>query len=364
MNDSETAARLTPLFNRSADGSFQLPPDGWFHLVPKGRFPILDPSAQSDAPIKERIMMQVVDDRAVTLMLNRFAEEAKGENFPGLLIDYDHFSYDLDKPSVAAGWVKELKNRENGIWGRIEWTPKGQQSLTDGEYRFVSPVWDHADTEPVRNREVRPKRLETFGLVNKPNLRGMVPLSNRDLTARSGSASEGPETKQMKQVSTKLGLSPDASEEAVLAAVTKLMNRATEVETENGTLKIEIKDLSEAQIESDLEKFKNRFKPENKDKVRAMLLKNRAGTIELLEATEAPVIPATPAGAKGGKMLNRKEASTPEGGEATPQDGKVRASKIESLAGEYKMKNRCSLGEAYDAVERMNPELFQEEEAK
>lgn len=357
---------LTPLFNRAADGTFKLPEDGWFHLVPKGRFPIAGP---------EGPMVQVIDDRAVERMLNRFAEEAKAPNFPGILIDYDHFSYDLDKSSVAAGWVRELKNRENGIWGRIEWTPKGQQSLKDGEYRFVSPVWDGRDVEVLAgraNKEVRPVRVETFGLVNKPNLRGMVPLSNRDLSGREVPATDGPEKKQMKQVSAKLGLQPDASEEAVLAAVTKFMNRAAEAdgfETKVKTLEKENEGLKTGQVEAALEKYRNRFKPEKREAWKNRLSADYAGAVELLE--EMTPIGGGANGAPGGralpgKMLNRAEASTP--GSRGAEDGTnlnatQRAAKIENLAGEYKMKNRCSTREAYDAVERSNPELFAKEEA-
>jgi phage I-like protein len=348
---------LTPLFNRSADGSFKLPEDGWFHLVPKGVFPIVDPENP------KAVLKQVVDDQALERMLNRFSEDATVPNFPGLLVDFDHFSYDSDKSSEAAGWVVKLENRSNGLWGQVKWTPKGEQAVKDGAYRFISPVWGKREAEKLTNSNFRPARLESLGLTNQPNLRGMVPLSNRDLAVREVPAPESPDNKTMKQVSAKLGLQPDASEDAVLAAVTKLMNRSTELEATNATLTTENEGLKKDQVELALDKYKNRFKPEKRDAWKNRLTEDYAGAVEILD--EMPEAGPAKAGNQtsangGGKMLNRKEASTPEDKEGKPTDNKARAAKIETLASDYKLKNRCTLGEAYDAVERLHPELFQE----
>jgi phage I-like protein len=355
---------LTPLFNRSADGSFKLPEDGWFHLVPKGVFPIVDPENP------KAVLKQVVDDQALERMLNRFSEDATVPNFPGLLVDFDHFSYDSDKSSEAAGWVVKLENRSNGLWGQVKWTPKGEQAVKDGAYRFISPVWGKREAEKLTNSNFRPARLESLGLTNQPNLRGMVPLSNRcypqgakpeALSGAPGASAN--EQNKMKKVAEYLGLSPDAAEDAVLAEVTKLKNRNTTLETENGTLKNRNTELSASQVELALDKYKNRFKPEKRDAWKNRLTEDYAGALEILE--EMPEAGPAKAGNQtsangGGKMLNRKDASTPEDKEGKPTDNKARAAKIETLASDYKLKNRCTLGEAYDAVERLHPELFQE----
>ena len=44
-------------------------------------------------------------------MVNRFNEEARAENFAGLLVDFDHFSLDGEKRSEAAGWIVALEAR-------------------------------------------------------------------------------------------------------------------------------------------------------------------------------------------------------------------------------------------------------------
>jgi hypothetical protein len=169
-----------PILNRDAARDAR---DGWYHIVPKGKF-LHKPSG----------LMQVLDETAHVAIVNRFEEDAKAANFGGLLIDEEHFSYDDGKRSAAYGWIKELtverehptlnahrstSNKAAGVWAKIQWTSEGKKAVEDGIYRFISPVFLPGDVEKVANKEIRPKRLDSAGLTNNPNLRGMVPLSNR-----------------------------------------------------------------------------------------------------------------------------------------------------------------------------------------
>lgn len=220
---------LRPLLNR--DGA--LPGDGWFHLVPIGEFPHADSGK-----------VQVIDADAIAAMLNRFAEEAKHPNFGGLLIDQDHFSYDLDKPSESYGWVKELANREDGIWGRIEFSDLGEQAVKNRRYKFVSPVfWPAREIEKLEGNKVRPRRIDSFGLTNNPNFKGMVPFTNRADASAPAEDQNQPPKHNMKQVAQRLGLSADASEDSILAALDKLSNRATSAEASVTTLTGEVTEL-------------------------------------------------------------------------------------------------------------------------
>ncbi|MGA0409906.1 MAG: hypothetical protein ACO3PR_17600, partial [Limisphaerales bacterium] len=74
--------------------TFSLPEDGWYQLAPLGEFPHGDSG-----------LVQVVDAAACEAMATRFVEEAKGDNFAGVLIDFDHFSLDSGSRSEAAGWI-------------------------------------------------------------------------------------------------------------------------------------------------------------------------------------------------------------------------------------------------------------------
>jgi len=303
------AGLLTPIFNRDGGGKFQIPADGWYHLVPKGEFPI-----HIDIGGKEEKLIQVLDDKALTSFVNRFAAQATQGNFPGILIDQEHFSYDKTKSSEAYGWIKQIENRVDGIWGKIDWTDVGDSAVKSGRYRFVSPVWLPTQVEKISNRKIRPLQLDTAALTNTPNLKGMVPLSNRDAL----SFADNPETKnkgtKMKSVAAKLGLSAEASEEAILGAVEAIMNRATTAEgaltpmkTRAETAEGKLTTLEGQLVETTLDKYSNRFLKEKREGWKTAILANRETTVALLEGL--PIIGAAkPANA----YLNRNTAKTPE----------------------------------------------------
>jgi len=164
---------LKPITNRSGTDKFTLPKDGWIHIAPKGEYP--HPSG----------IIQVLDEESIEAMVNRFVEESKGENFPGLLLDFDHFSNDTKAPSAAAGWIENLENREDGLWAKIRWSKTGLASVEGGDYRLCSPVWNRSDCEDLGDNRFRPERLDRCALTNDPVLKGMKPVSNR-----SGSADD------------------------------------------------------------------------------------------------------------------------------------------------------------------------------
>lgn len=160
---------IATLFNRSNDGAFATPKDGWYQIVPKGEFPHNDSGK-----------LQVLDADALKSIVNRFNDEAKSENFPGILVDFDHFSTDPGKPSEAAGWIEQVENRTDGVWGKIRWSDVGLAAVSGGRYRLTSPVWNRKDCETLSGDRIRPMRLDSLALTNDPNMKGSVPLSNRD----------------------------------------------------------------------------------------------------------------------------------------------------------------------------------------
>ena len=87
----------TLILNRN----FELPADGWYHIAPLGEFP------HAAAGV-----VQVIDADACRAIVNAFRDQAAKPNFPGLLIDFDHFSLDRQKPSEAAGWISDVQFRE------------------------------------------------------------------------------------------------------------------------------------------------------------------------------------------------------------------------------------------------------------
>jgi phage I-like protein len=149
---------------------FQAAPDGWFQVTPLGAFS--HPSG----------VIQQIDAPALQSIVNRFDSEASSPNFPGLLVDFDHFSQDPQQPTAAAGWITKLDARPNGLWAQIRFSDLGQAALSGGRYRSLSPVWQASDCEKVDSQDgklIRPLRLDRVALTNDPNIKGMAPITNR-----------------------------------------------------------------------------------------------------------------------------------------------------------------------------------------
>jgi phage I-like protein len=260
---------------------FQPTADGWVHIAPKGTFP--HPNGT----------MQVLDSEACDAMLRAFNEEAKQPNFPGLLVDFDHFSHDPAQPTTAAGWIGALEHRDDGLHAQIRWSDLGHQALTGGRYRLSSPVWHRSDcdqwTAPLgpdgkQTVHLRPRRLDRLALTNDPNLPGLAPLSNRK--------EEGKKEKEKvptppfptnvilrREILQSLHLAGTATDGEITEA---LRRQAEELET----LRKRCGHLQEAQAEADLERFADVIV--NREVVRAQLVANREGTLALLQALRHP----------------------------------------------------------------------------
>ncbi|NDY57406.1 hypothetical protein G3N56_11705 [Desulfovibrio sulfodismutans] len=84
-----------------------------------------------------------------------------------LPIDYDHqllYSEKNGRPAPAAGWITDLDVREDGIWGRVEWTEAAAARLAAREYRYLSPVYRYLKHDGTVTR------IECAALTNIPNL--------------------------------------------------------------------------------------------------------------------------------------------------------------------------------------------------
>ncbi len=171
------------LFFALADGE---PPE-WIHLVPAGTFRGTDgrgPYTLADAAEAIRLSMQA------------------GK----LPIDENH-AIDLaapdGRPSPARGWIVGLEARDDGIWGRVEWTPAGKALMAEKAYRGISPA---LLTEEKTGRVVAVARAS---LTNNPNLNltSLHSQGNQDMSL-------------LEKLRAALGLASDATEDAVIAGAT------------------------------------------------------------------------------------------------------------------------------------------------
>ena len=316
---------------------FKHPADGWYQIEPKG-----------EHPNRVEGIIQVIDGAAISSIVQCFnADAIAGGLTHGheMLIDHEHFKHEMDQETLAYGWLQQLQGREDGIYGRIRWTGTGQPAVDQGDYRFFSTEYDRADLAVLNSegklKRVRPTRLDGLTLTNAPNNKGGKPITNRGEFRGAGAsadskhqpafadatARQGNQRTVMKSVATKLGLSADASEEAVLAEVTKISNRATEAEGQVAPMKTRVTELETANtalLGEQCDALMDAHGIKSDDKVRNRLrpiltgCKNREDRTEaLVELGFEPVKPGarTEAAAAQTKLLNRNTRPPTKGTE-------------------------------------------------
>lgn len=138
------------------------------------------------------------------------AFNAGGVDLP---VDYEHQNDKQDSlpagPIPAAGWIKELEVRGNGLWGRVEWTTQASQLLESKAYRYISPSFLYLKQGKVISK------LKGAGLVHRPNLH-LTALASQEETMTN-------DTTFKTRVATLLKLKPDSSDEALLSALEKII---------------------------------------------------------------------------------------------------------------------------------------------
>jgi hypothetical protein len=117
---------MTPI---SKDADFKHPEDGMYMIEPVGEH--LE---------REGRVMEVIDSAAVVSIVENFNAAAQAENFSGLLVDHEHFKHDLQKETIAYGWLMGLQGRADGIYGQIRWTATGQAAVDGGDYRDAAAL--------------------------------------------------------------------------------------------------------------------------------------------------------------------------------------------------------------------------------
>lgn len=339
-------------FGMDAKARFELPPDGFVQLMPYGEF-----------PHKGAGLIQVLDRKAADSIVEAFRNRVSGgQDSPGVAIDFDHYSDltaeerdALEKigvalPSEAAGWMKDIQAREDGIYIRADWTPTGLEKITGGEYRFLSPCFPIADLERLGDGKVRPTSISKAGLTNEPNLVGIAALTNR----KGGSGLIGPACQlenrainnqsvnnQEKRMDYKgklcemLGIPAESDDAAIENACGAEMKRREDVANQ----------AKDAQAEADMAELeKDGMSFENRADVKAGLLTNRDATLKALRALKPKQV----------TLPNRADGKTPEV-EAKEEKVKAREAALEKAA----LENRCvTRSQAWEIAARKNPELF------
>lgn len=143
-----------------------------------------------------------------------------------LVIDRDHAADLAPKGSEvrAAGWMKELQSRADGIWARVEWTDKAKLEVSSKEYRYISPVFNF---DP-KTGEVQ--RILRASLTNTPNLELTAVASMDDDFQPNPKTEDLSMNKALLAIAAMIGLANPESEDAIVtAAQTKLNEQKAEL---------------------------------------------------------------------------------------------------------------------------------------
>jgi phage I-like protein len=176
----------------------------WIRVLPRGAVELSDQ--------REPFM---VDQASLLSMAADF--RARGVD---LVIDYEHQSLQGER-APAAGWIKDLEARDDGLWARVDWTQQARDYLEKKEYRYFSPV---LRLDPATRR---PLALLHVGLTNVPAIKHLPPL-----VARWGGAASPEELRPAEPVVRALAAKMDSVKEKgkMVEQLKRLMGLEPEVE--------------------------------------------------------------------------------------------------------------------------------------
>ncbi|MBI4665361.1 MAG: hypothetical protein HY751_03000 [Nitrospinae bacterium] len=171
--------------------------DGYTLIAPLGVFP---------HPLGE----QVVDRQTAERILKQFQSWGRD-----VVVDYMHESLKECGRAPAAGWVKTATARlaEDGVEAVIEWTAGALNAIESKEYRFLSPVFI-TDGKSING-------ILNLGLTNNPNIHAMPPLVN-EYPINKETMMTSDLNRSIREI---LGLGPDAPDSAALEAVKALLEK-------------------------------------------------------------------------------------------------------------------------------------------
>ena len=100
-----------------------------------------------------------------------------------IVIDYEHQTLS-GEIAPAAGWIKELFIKDGALYGRVSWTAKAKEFIKNGEYKYLSPVYDFMGVDE-KTGAWQGCTLHSAALTNKPFLDELGEVrANKNFTAK------------------------------------------------------------------------------------------------------------------------------------------------------------------------------------
>lgn len=144
-----------------------------------------------------------------------------------LVIDYEHQTDKAEKngqKAIAAGWIKQMEVRKDGIWGQVEWTETAAEHLRNKEYRYLSPTFMFA-----KKGGKKIVKILRAALVNAPAIHTLTALAKEDRSTLTMD-------KFLKALAAALGLPEEATEEMVMAKLSELSTTALAADASAATI--------------------------------------------------------------------------------------------------------------------------------
>lgn len=94
----------------------------------------------------------------------------------GVYITAGHEGYE-ELP--AQGWIKTVELREDGLWGNVEWNKIGIETLSDRQYKFISPEF-YRDYEDPQTHQIYRNVLIGAALTKSPYFKELAAVMFSD----------------------------------------------------------------------------------------------------------------------------------------------------------------------------------------
>ncbi len=199
--------------------ALQVTPEGGLtRLMPSGKFDAPRGSLAGTGPwFLSKDLVQPIIQRAAARSTD-------------LVIDYEHQTLEAPKngkPAPASGWIDRtsLVWHDDGLYGRVKWTAAAKAAIDADEYRYLSPVFPY---DPKTGEVLD---LLHVGLTNNPAIDTAIPAL---AAARMGDGTydltHEEDTVDREELIKLLGLSADATDEQITAAINALVKAKADSE--------------------------------------------------------------------------------------------------------------------------------------
>ncbi|HEX5276497.1 MAG TPA: phage protease [Fluviicoccus sp.] len=131
----------------------------WYRILPAGEFKAGD---GRPAECQAWVCTPETGQRLAAALKTRKSE---------LVVDYEHQTLNAavnGKPAPAAGWGKDYRWQDDGLYALLKWTPAAKAMVDGEEYRYLSPVFTYDKTTGEVGEVIN------VALTNQPALDGLT----------------------------------------------------------------------------------------------------------------------------------------------------------------------------------------------